>query len=307
MSGAFRSAREAYEEHEKVLTLDPKRKDAGLIVGTYRYIVAALAMPLRLVAYMAGFGGGKEKGLSLIEAAAAYHGDNQSDARFALILMYNRELRYDDALVQLAHLREEFPRNRLVWLESGSTSIRAGKAADAERFLSDGIARFADDQRPRMYGEDALWSLKRGTARATLGRTADATADLQQAILARRTQMGARAESLRARKNGAQSGRTSRRRISEVQGGDRRCATTTTTRIRPGPGRGGSPGRAAPLARRGGACGAVGPAFGRFGLALGAVRQAFGGAVWRRRTRWREGRTADVRLLRWAIGAPLAR
>src|SRR4051812_33132387 len=43
---AFRAAREAYEEHERVLELDPSRKDAGLIVGTYRYIVSTLALPL---------------------------------------------------------------------------------------------------------------------------------------------------------------------------------------------------------------------------------------------------------------------
>src|SRR5262245_14628247 len=56
--GAFRAAREAYDEHERVLQLDPRRKDAALIVGTYRYLVAALALPLRWMAYMAGFGGG---------------------------------------------------------------------------------------------------------------------------------------------------------------------------------------------------------------------------------------------------------
>ena len=180
--GAFRAAREAYEEHDKVLSLAPQRKDAGLIVGTYRYIVAALSMPLRWVAYVAGFGGGKERGLNLVEEAAAYGGDNQNDARFALILLYNREQRYDDALRQLAKLREAHPRNRLAWLESGSTSLRAGRAADAERFLSDGVARFADDRRPRMYGEDALWQYKRGAARAALGRASDATADLKQSI-----------------------------------------------------------------------------------------------------------------------------
>src|SRR5476649_2246861 len=141
--GAFRAAREAYEEHDTVLSLAPQRKDAGLIVGTYRYIVAALSMPLRWVAYVAGFGGGKERGIGLVEEAASYGGDNHNDARFALILMYNREQRYDDALKQLAKLREEHPRNRLAWLESGSTSLRAGRAADAERFLAEGMARFA--------------------------------------------------------------------------------------------------------------------------------------------------------------------
>ena len=180
--GAFRAAREAYQEEETVLDLQPQRKDAGLIVGTYRYIVAAVALPFRVVAYVAGFGGGKDKGLKQIEEAAAYGGDNQTEARFALILLYNREKRYDDALKQLATLRERYPRNRLVWLESGSTSLRAGRAADAERFLSDGLARFADDQRPRMFGESALWRYKRGAAFAALGRDTEAEADSRQSL-----------------------------------------------------------------------------------------------------------------------------
>ncbi len=181
--GAFRAAKGAYEEHEKVLQLDPTRKDAGLVVGTYRYIVATLALPLRLVAYVAGFGGDKEKGLRLVEEAAGYPGDNQDDARFALLLLYNREKRYDEALKLLAFLRERFPRNRLVWLESGSTSLRAGRAADAERYLTEGMTRFSSDTRPRMFGEDALWWYKRGAARAALGRGSDATADLDKALM----------------------------------------------------------------------------------------------------------------------------
>jgi hypothetical protein len=179
---AFRAAREAYDEEEKTLALQPQRKDAGLIVGTYRYIVAALALPLRVVAYVAGFGGGKEKGIKQIEDAAAYGGDNQTEARFALVLLYNREKRYDDALKVLATLRERYPRNRLAWLESGSTALRAGRAADAERFLNDGLARFADDRRPRMFGEDALLRYKRGAALAALGRNAEAEADLRKSL-----------------------------------------------------------------------------------------------------------------------------
>jgi tetratricopeptide (TPR) repeat protein len=180
--GAFRAAREAYDEHETVLSLQPQRKDAGLIVGTYRYIVAALSLPLRMMAYVVGFGGGKERGIKMIEEAANYPGESQTDSRFALILLYNRERRYDDALTQLAALRERYPRNRLVWLESGSTLLRAGRPADAERFLNDGFARFASDQRPRMFGEDALWHYKRGAARAALGKDDLAQADLRSAL-----------------------------------------------------------------------------------------------------------------------------
>lgn len=180
--GAFRAAREAYDEHEEVLSLDPKRKDAGLIVGTYRYVVSALALPVRLMAYVVGFGGGRERGIQLVEGAAAFGGDNQDDARFALVLIYNREKRWDDALKELATLRERFPRNRLAWLETGSTLIRAGRLADAERMLTEGMSRFAGDSRQRMFGEDALWFHKRGTARAWQGHNADAEADLKRAL-----------------------------------------------------------------------------------------------------------------------------
>jgi len=180
--GAFRAAREAYDEHEQVLTLEPRRKDAGLIVGTYRYIVATLALPLRWMAYVAGFGGGREKGLRLIEEAAGFGGENQTDARFALVLIYNREKQYNEALAVLAQLRQQYPQNRLVWLETGSTSLRAGRAADAERVIDDGLARFAADRRLRMFGEDALWRYKRGAARAAAGKRADADADLRAAL-----------------------------------------------------------------------------------------------------------------------------
>jgi tetratricopeptide repeat protein len=179
---AFRSAREAYDEHEQVLALAPQRKDAGLIVGTYRYVVATLALPVRLMAYVVGFGGGRERGIRLVEEAAAYNGENQDDARFALILMYNREKRWDDAVKQLQTLRDRFPRNRLVWLEMGSTLIRASRYAEAERILTEGMNKFAGDTRQKMFGEDALWYHKRGTARVWRGQNADGEADLRRAL-----------------------------------------------------------------------------------------------------------------------------
>jgi Flp pilus assembly protein TadD len=178
----FRAAREAYNAHEKVLEIDPARRDAGLIVGTYRYVVSALSLPFRLMAYIAGFGGDREKGLQLIAQAAEYPGDNQVEARLALTLLYNREQRYSEALQQLDKLRATYPANRLLWLESGATLLRAGNAADAERVLTEGIARLSADRRPRMYGEEALWYYKRGAARKALGRPTEARADLTTAL-----------------------------------------------------------------------------------------------------------------------------
>ena len=67
VAGGFRTARRAYNEHERALTLDPGRHDAGLTVGLYRYGVSTLSAPLRLLAGLVGFGGGRERGLHLVK------------------------------------------------------------------------------------------------------------------------------------------------------------------------------------------------------------------------------------------------
>jgi hypothetical protein len=179
--GAFGSARRAYNAHERVLQLAPARTDAGLIVGTYRYVIGSLVLPARWLAYVAGFGGDKEKGLRLI-AEAAKNPHTATDAKFALVLLLNREARYDEAARYVRELQQAYPRNRLLWLEAGSTLLRAGRAADADVQLTEGLAKLQADTRPRMFGEEGLWYYKRGAARVLLRRHADATADLNQAL-----------------------------------------------------------------------------------------------------------------------------
>src|SRR5687767_560313 len=180
--GAFRAARRAYDLHEQVLELRPARKDAGLVVGTYRYIVSAMSLPIRMMAYVAGFGGGKERGLQLIEEAAAGGGEASPDAKFALVLLYNREGRYADAIRVLSELQRAYPRNRILWLEAGATALRAGRAADAERELTTGRKMLASDKRPRMFGEEALWLQKHGAALLALNRLAEAEPELRRVL-----------------------------------------------------------------------------------------------------------------------------
>lgn len=182
LMAGFRAARRSYEAEETVLELDPRRKDAGLVIGTYRYLVSTLSLPMRLMAYVVGFGGGKERGLRMIEETVQAGGENRTDAEFALVLLYNRERRYDDAMRVMRDLRRRYPRNRLVLLEAGATAVRAGRPADAETLLSEGLTMLARDTRPRIPGEDALWHYKRGAARVMLGRRDDALADLRVAL-----------------------------------------------------------------------------------------------------------------------------
>jgi len=174
---AIRAARRAFDEHERVLELDPRRKDAGLIAGSYRYAVSLLSAPMRLMAYIVGFSGGRERGLRMIEEASEYPSDAQPEALFALLLLYNRERRYADALRVVGALQQRYPRNRLLLLEEGATALRSGDAARAARVLDRGIESLDKEQRPLAAGERVLWHYKRGVARLRLGQREQAAAD----------------------------------------------------------------------------------------------------------------------------------
>jgi hypothetical protein len=182
MLAGFKTARRAFDEHELVVSLDPTRKDAGVVTGTYRYAVSTLSLPLRVMAYLVGFGGGRDRSIHLLKEAAAHESESRTDAMFALVLIYNRERQYDEALRVLDDLGRRYPRNRLIFLEKGATALRAERYAQAAAILTDGLQMLARETRPRMPGEEALWRYKRGAARAGLGQTAAARADLNAAI-----------------------------------------------------------------------------------------------------------------------------
>ena len=179
--GAMREAKRAYDLQEYVLEHAPARTEAGLVVGTYRYLVSTLSLPARWMAYVVGFGGGKERGISLIEEAAEAD-ETHVDATVALLLVYNRERRYGDAVRLARELEREFPKNRLFVLEEGAAATRAGRPTEAEAALSRGLAAYNRDERPKFPGERAVWLYKRAVARLALHRLPEAQADLDTAL-----------------------------------------------------------------------------------------------------------------------------
>ena len=174
--------RRAYSEHARALELNPERRDAGLIVGMYRYAVSELSPPLRFFAYLSGFGGGRERGLRLVEDAARYPSDVQPNALFTLILLYNREARYDDALQVIRQLQARYPRNRLLTLEAGGTALRAKRPAEARAYLEDGLARLSSDPRPRAPGEEGRWRYTYGAALVASKEVEPAERELRAAL-----------------------------------------------------------------------------------------------------------------------------
>ena len=176
------AARHAYRDHERVLALDPRRTDAGLVVGMYRYAVSVLPLWSRLLARIAGFDSDRATGLRLVEDASKHPGDFQTSALFSLIVIYNREARYDAALDVNHQLQQRYPRNRLLWLEEGSTAIRAERFEVARAALQRGLAMLAADPRPRAFGELARWHYHLGVALARLRQPIDAERALVRSL-----------------------------------------------------------------------------------------------------------------------------
>jgi len=167
------AGRRAYAEQTRVLEIDPTRHDAGLIVGLYRYGVSTLSLPMRLLARLAGFGSGRDSGIRLVEQAASYPGDTQTRARFALVLLYNREGRYSEAARLIFELQARYPRNRLLGLEAAGTALRAGRPREALAAIDAGLQRLTADPRPRAFGEESRWQSLREKAVTALRKAGE--------------------------------------------------------------------------------------------------------------------------------------
>jgi tetratricopeptide (TPR) repeat protein len=182
-TSAFGAARRAYDAHEQVIESNPSHAPATVVVGSYRYLVSGMRLPGRLVAYLAGFGGGKERGIAMLEAARR-DPLARIEAATALLLIYTREGRHLDALDAARELARRFPRNRLFALEVGAAALRAGRMDDADAALTRALAAYAADPRPKMPGELALLRYKRGLARLRQNLIDDAGADFRAALAA---------------------------------------------------------------------------------------------------------------------------
>jgi tetratricopeptide (TPR) repeat protein len=182
--GAFREGRRAVHEMEVARKLAPARHEAALVLGMSEYSVSTLSLLLRVGAGLLGLSGNKAHALKLLEEAALPSSETESDALLVLTIAYSRERSWTEAAERLGRLQARFPHNRLLRLNAGAMAIEARQFDSAERALADVPAASAAAQPPVVTGERALWLLKRGTARAALGRTQDAAADLQASLAA---------------------------------------------------------------------------------------------------------------------------
>ncbi len=108
---AHSKAKVARNTHQQVLRIDPNFVDARLSVGVYDYGVGVLPWTMRLLLGIVGISGNKQEGIRNLEMVAAKGPRASTDAKLMLIVIYEREHRYDDELRLIDELLARYPRN----------------------------------------------------------------------------------------------------------------------------------------------------------------------------------------------------
>jgi len=119
---AYGEAKTARNLHQQVLKLDPNFDDARMTVGIFDYVVGVVPpwFRLSLGIFLGMSGDGKQAGIEKIQTAAARGKQVSTDARMVLIVIYNRERRYDEALRLIEELLSRYPRNFMFEMSKAS-------------------------------------------------------------------------------------------------------------------------------------------------------------------------------------------
>jgi len=135
-------AKSARDLHQQVLEMDPTFDDARLSVGAFNYVVGVIPGFVRFLLLPLGIrSAGKELGIQQLETAAAKGKNTSTDARMMLIVVYNREKRYEDALTIVRELHMRYPRNYIFEMAKASTYGKMKRWDEAVRTYEEILAK----------------------------------------------------------------------------------------------------------------------------------------------------------------------
>ena len=117
--------------HNRVSELEPDNVDARLVQGLHDYIVGSLPWEWRMLGFLVGIHGDREKGIRTVQDVARNGQLDRVDAEIFLCALYRRENQPRQAIPLVAELIGRFPRNFLLRLELSQMYSVAGDKARA--------------------------------------------------------------------------------------------------------------------------------------------------------------------------------
>src|SRR6185369_7951783 len=123
---SLRDANSARKLHNRISELEPNNVDARLVQGLHDYIVGSLPWAYKMLGFMVGIHGDKEKGVRTVQDVARNGKLNRVDAEILLCALYRRENQSKLAVPLVQDLIKRYPRNYLLRMELGQMYSQAG-------------------------------------------------------------------------------------------------------------------------------------------------------------------------------------
>jgi tetratricopeptide (TPR) repeat protein len=144
---SLKDATAARKLHNRISELEPNNVDARLVQGLHDYIVGSLPWGFKMLGFVVGIHGDKEKGVRTVQDVAKNGKRNRVDAEVFLCALYRRENQSKLAVPLVQDLIRRYPRNYLLRMELGQMYSQAG---DGVRGLQavDEVARLKESHAP---------------------------------------------------------------------------------------------------------------------------------------------------------------
>ena len=114
---ALHDATDARKAHKRLTEIEPDNIDARTIPGVYDYVTGSLPLGYRILGFLAGYHGDRNRGIQTLQTVAQDGKTNRVDAEILLAAIYRREHRPQDAIPLVEDLMQRFPRNYLLHFE----------------------------------------------------------------------------------------------------------------------------------------------------------------------------------------------
>jgi tetratricopeptide (TPR) repeat protein len=126
---SLRDATSARHAANRVEELQPNNVDARLVEGLDDYIVGSLPLEFRMLGFLIGIHGDKEKGIRLVKDVAEHGETDRIDAQILLGALYRRENKPQLVVPLVVDLIRRYPRNFILRLELSQMYSMSGDKA----------------------------------------------------------------------------------------------------------------------------------------------------------------------------------
>lgn len=134
---AMRSGMTGFNYTRQLLSLDTDRPDARIGRGMFYYMVGSVPSELKWVTNIAGLRGDMEQGFEELKLAAESDSYVSNDAKMLLMYLYNKEERYEEALVYADELTDDLPDNVIFKFKKAEILQNAGNKEGARELFAE--------------------------------------------------------------------------------------------------------------------------------------------------------------------------